>query len=517
MSYFNKYQKYKHKYLQLKTQTGGNLIYKIESINDNKIIIKLINEQERDNYILFLESNKVKIIYNNNNIFITIYLSNVIISGLVLDFSNVKIIDRITITYDKFHDTYENIEITKPIIEIFNFDIVQENSVFDTCIDFNKRFKYNDNLFGFKNIISSTVCNILFLRYNNSEITKYKNILLFIYEVMYFDMYNKINDENYKRYLNKLIKKTVPVYISPKFIEIKNKDCVFKPLSENKEHVWNIIIDTGNASYTKISTYFLNKILLCPELKCENFCLSASGVSSNFECNRIIKFQFKFYENIYEVIATVDEDEHSEDILFGHKLAINMFFKNDFSIDIDYFDTKQKKIDEISFRKFVIKFDNLLCCYYKEYLIESKNKLDDKIKTEFFSNNIIDEYLIYLILYICEYNIDIKNKKFIGTTDYKSIKNDFNNFVIDYEHSNKRKYYVDYIYGRFRDTYNFVRPMKSDNFYNYLSDNEMTKFMNEHYEVMLKKQRFINTLNEPKLKHDYKVQQFITLLTELVS
>jgi hypothetical protein len=402
MDYY-KYIKYKSKYLKLKTLYGGN--YKIILFSEKGIIID--SREILTNIVLIygkyeihIKHDTILITYNNDIVKLNINIPNVIFKltdKFIINLENVTLIN-VDMIYKNNNKKYDNIKNENNLFsKIFHFDDINEtnNNILDICAKHLNKFRYVDELMSVHKLISSTICNELYTNMKDTKIYMNENLILFIYDVMYQDMLSKINVDEYIVFSDKLIKKFVPVFISPSIVEIKNQNNIFEPLSSYKvKPYWKIMIDTGNSSYTKISYRLLERIEKCEMYKRKDICIKIGGINGTLQCNKMIRFPIMFYGILYIIYATVDDSlEDNIDILFGHKTFLDLFFTDNFAISTDYNRNEliDKFVEEHAYIQFVSDMDKLISEIYD-------NNYDDNNSTinATFSNN-VNNYFVRII------------------------------------------------------------------------------------------------------------------------
>jgi hypothetical protein len=406
MDYFNKYQKYKHKYLQLK---GGLLpkehtIYKISYLDydEYNIVLKseTINLNNDEEIVKYKEHNKLVYQYNTKNketnLFygnytinfnkkiknkkkinltinytckicdLTVKLENVQIEFVKNNIVNLKLseinkIKNIMITYnDESKDNMTDIKISKLLPTIFKLDEVTANKlkIIDICKS-NKTNK-NNNLEHISNIYA---CNKIYTKFSFIHSSKYFYLLNFIYTIYFEEHINELTRTDINNYINSVTKKNIPINILPEDIKIDIDGKHQKLLTEcfNDGSKWHITIDTGNVGYSSISKKFLTML---DKEKCnyekKNICLEYETYGSSYSCNEIILF-YLYVKNIkYLIVADVSEQK--DDILFGQRNGINLFFNDDYVINNNYDESISLSMFDRNkfYRNFIIAVDNLV-------------------------------------------------------------------------------------------------------------------------------------------------------------
>lgn len=513
MDYEHKYLKYKNKYLNLKNKIiGGTLkIYYPQFVlhDKYKIIINIynINETSRDGYNVIIDNstiNNIIIRYVCKILTINIFIENAIIKTnkelTFIDIENIKEIKKININDLEFSNVRVDNKIIKYML-MFDENNESKNNIFDICISHIDSFD-NSHI---EKFISILVCNKIRLMYGGKYVSKYFYLLLFIYEIMFYDE-NKKDNSIYDKYSKKLFKLTLPIYLPHYIIKIQNSDGNFIELT-NK---YNFILDTGNSGYTNISKRFFKIIRNGKDTVCKKANTSSYGLNRKYVFNYLIKFKIELYKKSYLIMANINSDldlcndktivpeevnSDPVDILFGMKSGINLFFKNDFVIGEE--GSKHDINEKITYKKYIDEMNDLL--------IEICEKIN--INATFISNEIINFFMIHFFDVLARYNLS-KNNMFVLDLNIDKIR-------LDYEKLFVYSVSVIDVLTEFKVTYNLVYPYEV-NFYSILDENEYDKFIEKRFNALSCTQEIIDSVSDSKFLISNKFSSFIELLSKLM-
>lgn len=460
MSYFNKYQKYKYKYLQLKGGTlkehivykisyldydEYNIVLKSETINSNENVIK---HKVNGNLVYEYNNKETKLYHGNYTIKfnkkikdkkkinltmdyeckickLSIILKNVQIEFVKNNIINFKLneIKNIMIVYnDGSKDNITNIKSSKLLPIIFKLGEVTKNKlkIIDICKS--NKINENDNLEIISNIYA---CNTIYTKFSLFRSSKYFHLLNFIYTIYFEKHMNELMNHDINNYIDSVTKKYIPINILPEDIKIDIDDKHQKLLTEcfNDGSEWRIVIDTGNVGYSSISKRFL-KMLDIEKVKYEkkNICLEYETYGSKYSCNKVILF-YLYMKNIkYLIVADISDQK--DDILFGQRNGINLFFNNNYIIGSKYdgtMNTSKYNIN-MTYRKFINKIDDLVC--------DTKNNFSNLF------NDVINEIYLYNGIVLTKEQLTNARDDFHKNIIKKIDNIDINNSIYTYFRNN---------------------------------------------------------------------------------
>jgi uncharacterized membrane protein len=310
----------------------------------------------------------------------------------------------------------------------------------------------------------------------------------------------KLEYGTYDKYLKKIFKLNVPIYLPINNIKIQNIDGAFIELP-NK---FNFLLDTGNSGYTNISERFFSVIRNGKDTVCKKANSISYGINTKYVFNYIVKFKIEIFEKVYLILANINskidlcndkiiipssDNIHTVDILFGMKSGINLFFKNDFVIDSmgnQYSDDEKK-----NYKNYI---DNM-----NELLLETCKNI--KMNARIINDEIINSFMINFMGIVIKYNNKIN-------LDFNEINKKYIKLFV-YSES------VITILDEFKSEYNLSYP-KEINFYDILDDSEYITFIEKRFSALTCTQEIIDGVTNAKTDVTKKFSSFIELLSKLM-
>lgn len=350
----------------------------------------------------------------------------------------------------KYFICNQNIYVTYKIINIYeeNYDVYRlfyDNSIdykinnlstINDCIDI-KAYHNNDinflkfcitnnckkNIKLIDDVIINNDCDILSYLFDNGYVynTEINNVELITTHKVFKLLLTKIDNISIQNCIVKFLNNNFSLNSDIILFHdnIINADDLFTNMSFNDNYIFCdefILFFISNKKYKNTFNLLKNKIIF----------------------DDVFKYLIKFYDVIYYDLLIKNKNNNLITLFASkyNKKLLTVLLNNDFAInkdcilylcennDIDNLTILLDKISEsfyIFFRKFIPEYENLLCCYYKNF----KTLFDNFI----FTNDDVDTVIHYLLLNIDENNSDIYEKIF---SYYKTYLKDNKQIIENY-------------------------------------------------------------------------------------